>query len=144
MTYDSLGTFYPTWDALPSVSYNSPFWVQSSRIPAVIDTTHKVQTLTGATVTCGLRTGEFGDDEIYTDLQYVRIRCVLDPISASMVTRHRYTLGNTKDEQTVSTVLYDGKFDVDASARWHSALFQFQGDVEIIGFTPVLVPDGAQ
>jgi hypothetical protein len=144
MTYDSLGTFYPTWDQLPSVSYNSPFWVQSSRVPAVIDTAHRVQTLTGATVTCGLQTGEFGDDEVYTDLQYVRIRCVLDPVSATMATRHRYTLGNTKDEQTKTNVLHDGKFDVDASARWHNALFQFKGDVEIMGYAPALVPDGSQ
>jgi hypothetical protein len=143
MTWDDLGTYYTTWDDLPPVAYNSPFWVQASRVPAVIDASHLVQTLTGPARTTLLQTGEIGDDESYSDLQYVRIRCRTDPASATVAGIHRETLGSAEFE-TSQNSMHDGQFDVDVSARWHSLQFEFQGDVEILGFTPTAVPDGLQ
>lgn len=143
ITWNSLGSKYATWDDLPKVAYNSPFWVQSSRVPAIIDTTHKVQTLTGRATTSGFRTGEIGDDEAYTDLQYVRLRCVDDPDAGTMAGLHRQTLGST-DYETSQNVLADGKFDCDVSARWHALAFAFTGDVEVTGYAPQAVKDGEQ
>lgn len=143
MTYDQMGTFYPTWDQLPAVAYESPFWVQYERVPSVIDTTHQVQTLTGAATVSGFKTGEMGDDEDYTDLQYVRLRCLNDPDSGLMSAQHRETLGSN-DFQTTTNPYVDGKFDCDVSARWHAFTFVFQGDAEITGYKPTAVKDGEQ
>ena len=141
MHWDDLGAFYDTWDDLPAIAYNSPFWLSASLLPAIIDQNHKVQTLNGVATGSSLTTGEMGDDEAYTDLQYVRIRCTQDPAAAVMSARHRITLGSL-DFQTSQTVMQDGKFDVDVSARWHSVTFAFTGDMEILGFTPTAVQDG--
>lgn len=141
MTWDDLGTFYATWDDLPAVAYNSPFWVNAARVPSIIGPDHTVQTLTGPCDVSALQTGEIGDDESYTDLQYVRIRCKTDPASAQMGGLHRNTLGS-KDYTTSQTDMHDGQFDVDVSARWHSVVFAFKGDVEMLGYTATLVPDG--
>jgi hypothetical protein len=143
ITWDSLGSKYATWDDLPKVAYNSPFWVQSSRVPAIIDTAHKLHTLTGKATVSGFATGEIGDDEAYTDLQYVRLRCLNDPDTGRMGGLHRYTLG-TDDFETSETAYVDGKFDVDVSARWHALAFAFTGDVEITGYAPTAVKDGEQ
>ncbi|HEX3573812.1 MAG TPA: hypothetical protein VHU42_04350, partial [Rhodopila sp.] len=141
MHWDDLGTFYDTWDDLPAIAYNSPFWLSASRLPAIIDHDHKVQTLNGVATNSTLTTGELGDDEAYTDLQYVRIRCTQDPTTGFMSGRHRETLGSL-DFMTSETILSDGKFDVDVSARWHSVTFAFTGDMEMLGFTPTAVQDG--
>jgi hypothetical protein len=144
MTWDDLGTYYPTWDDLPAVSYNSPFWVNAARVPSIITPDHTVQTLTGPSVQSALQTGEFGDDETYTDLQYVRLRCRTDPASAVMGGFHRQSLGSS-DYTTTQNTMHDGtQFDVDVSARWHSVAFVFKGDVEVMGYVPTAVPDGLQ
>jgi hypothetical protein len=143
MTWDDLGMFYTTWDDLPDVAYNSPFWVSASRVPAIIDAQHMVQTLTGPSMSSALQTGFIGDDEAYSDLQYVRIRCRTDPASALMAGMHSVTLGSSEFE-TSQTTMHDGQFDVDVSARWHSLVFAFTGDVEILGLTPTAVQDALQ
>ena len=141
MTWDDLGTFYDTWDDLPAVAYNSPFWVSASRVPSIITPARVVATLTGPSTASILQTGEIGDDEAYSDLQYVRIRCKTDPASASMSGLHRNSLGSS-EYTTSQTTIHDGQCDVDVSARWHRVAFAFAGDVEILGYTPTLIPDG--
>lgn len=142
LTWDDLGSFYDTWDDLPKIAYNSPFWVSASRVPAIVDETNVVQTLTGIAQNSMILTGDFGDDEDYTDLQYVRIRCTQDPATATMSARHSATLGGGNDFFTTEAVMHDGQFDVDVSSRWHAAEFLFEGDFEILGFTPYALKDG--
>jgi hypothetical protein len=144
MTWDDLGTFYTTWDDLPAVSYDSPFWVNASRVPSIIDPSHVVQTLTGPSTNSALQTGEMGDDEAYSDLQYMRLRCRTDPASAVMYGLHRTSLGGS-DYTTSQTTMHDGtQFDVDVSARWHSVAWAFQGDVELLGYVATMIQDGLQ
>jgi hypothetical protein len=141
ITWTSLGDIADEWQDLPQVPWNSPFWTSVATQPSIIDTSHTIQTLTGAAGQSSITTGDFGDDESYSLLQYVRLRCAQDPTSATMSTQERTTLGGLFTHG-ITTVLEDGKFDVDASARYHRALMTFQGDFEIIGYTPKLVPDG--
>lgn len=139
--WSGLGTLANEWQDMPQVPWNSPFWTSVALQPSVIDTSHTIQTLTGAAGTSSLMTGDFGDDEEYSLFQYLRLRCAQDPASASMTTQHRVTLGGVFTPGVAST-LADGKFDVDISDRYHRALITFQGDCEIIGYEPKLVPDG--
>lgn len=141
LVWDDLGSFYDTWDDLPAIAYNSPFWVSATRVPSIIDNTHTVMTLTGIAQVARLTTGMYGDDEAYTDLQYVRLRCAQDPDSGFMSARHTITLGSARFS-TVEAPYVDGKFDVDISARWHASEFILNGDFEMLGFIPTLVKDG--
>jgi hypothetical protein len=143
ITYDSVGSQYATYDALPPVPYNSAFWVRSERIPAIIDTTHKVQTITGVATASGFTTTQLGDDEVFTYLSYVRLRCQPEPKTALMAGDHSNTLSGT-DTINVSYPYIDGKFDCTVSARWHALSFAFTGDIEVLGYAPMLIPDGAQ
>lgn len=141
ITWSGLGNVANTWADLPQVSWNSPFWTSVALQPSVIDTTHTIKTLTGAAVQSTLTTGDYGDDESYSTLQYVRLRASQEPTSATMTTQQRNTLGAAFTVGASSTYA-DGKFDVDISDRYHRSLFTFQGDCEVIGYTPKLVPDG--
>ena len=87
------------------MSYDSPFWVQYERVPSIIDPTHTVQTITGAATLSGFKTGEVGDDEAYTDLQYVRLRCIDDPTSGTMYGQHRESLGASDFEERAPTFM---------------------------------------
>jgi hypothetical protein len=141
ITWTGLGTLANHWADLPQVPWDSPFWTSVALQPSIIDTTHTIQTLTGSAGQSSLMTGDFGDDEMYSDLQYVRLRAAQDPTSATMTAQHRETLGGTFTPSG-SSDYFDGKFDVDVSARYHRLLMTFQGDCDLIGYTPNLVPDG--
>jgi hypothetical protein len=141
ITWTSLGTLADIWQDMPTVPWNSPFWTSVGVLPSIIDMTHTIQTLTGAAGESSLTTGDFGDDESYSLLSYVRPRFAQDPASATMTTQERFTLGGAFTAGG-SSEYFDGKFDVDISARYHRAIMTMQGDCEIIGYTPKLVPDG--
>lgn len=143
ITYDSPGilagvTYNSTsWPQ----SYDSPFWLSATESPAVVNTSHTLQTLTGISDTSSLTTGDFGDDDRYSLLRFVRPRYARSPTTASMTNYHKSDAGGslTTDETTSAN---DGRFDVLQSARWHRAKFDWTGDVEVIGFTAEMTPEG--
>ena len=61
VTYDSLGTTYSTWDSLPDIAYDSPFWTAESLVPAVVDANHNLMQLTGVASTASITTGDRGE-----------------------------------------------------------------------------------
>lgn len=143
ITYDTLGTLYSTYDNLPVIPYDSPFWLASSPVPAVFDASNTVVQMTGAGMPCSLVTGDFGDDWQYSTLSQIRIRCSQNPTTGACDTLHHSEVG-TPLEVGASSALDDGKFDVMWSDRYHRARMNFTGDVEIIGYDPVLIPDGTR
>lgn len=141
VSWSGLGKVAADWKGMPNIPWNSSYWTSVGLHPSIIDTHHTIQTLTGIAGESSLTTGDFGDDEQYTLLPYLRLRCSQDPASAVMTTQHRATLGGQYVSGPRST-LSDGKFDVDVSDRFHRAIFTLQGDCELIGYTPQLIPDG--
>ena len=47
ITYDSLGSLYSTYDDLPAISYDSPFWNASTPVLSYISSTYKLTSLSG-------------------------------------------------------------------------------------------------
>lgn len=143
ITYDSAGALaaitYDTTD-WPQ-SFDSPFWTASSESPAIFNSSHVLQTLTGASSACSLTTGDVGDDDAYTLLRRVRPRYSTAPTTASVTNYHKadagdaLTLGDTMDAD-------DGKFDVLQSARWHRVKFDWTGDVEVSGMNADMQREG--
>jgi len=143
VTYDTLGNLYSTYDNLPLIPYDSPFWLAASPVPAIIDTTHTPLQITGSGENSSLTTGDFGDDWQYSTLRAIKVRCSLNPTTGACQTFHHSGVG-TPLETGVSSTIADSRFDVLRSARYHRAQMNFTGDVEIIGFDPELVADGLQ
>ena len=143
ITYDSPGTLAGvTYDstAWPQ-SFDSPFWLAAAESPSIFDTSHLLKTLTGASESSSLTTGDMGDDDAVTLLRRIRPRYSQSPAGASMT---HYTRARSGDAltQRATIAAHDGKFDVLHSARWHRAKFDFTGDVEVSGINADLQPDG--
>lgn len=141
ITWSDMGTYYSTWDDLPLISYDSSFWLQSSPLPAIFDTTHTLQTITGTAGGCSITCGDLGDDTQLSMLSRSRPRFTLSPTSGTMTNYYRDSTGDSLTIDATSS-LNSGKFDALRTARWHRLKYDFVGDCEIVGDAVSLVPDG--
>lgn len=143
ITWDGMGTLYSTWDDLPLISYDSPFWLQSTRLPAIFNTSHVMQALTGVSAGGSLTTGDIGTDSTYSTMTRARPRFVSAPTSGTMVNYYRNETGSALTQGDTATMT-SGKFDVLRSARWHRLKYTFVGDFEISGHEVTLAKDGTE
>lgn len=141
ITFDTLGNFFATFDDLPATAYDSPFWQAGAPVMSVIDTTHTLQTLTGASSNFRVKTGYVGDDQQVSTCIRVLPRWGIKPLTATITPRTVMALGDT--EVTGSTWPINGnRFDVLQSARYHGFEIACTGEVELQLLTPTLVGDG--
>lgn len=134
ITYTTLGDYYATYDSLPNNTYDQAFLSSALSVPAVFDTAHTPKTLTGASASSSITTGDIGDDERFTTLQRVRPRFITKPTSASMVNYYRNNLGDSLTTDMSTSLSSSGAFDVLRDARWHRARMDFVGDWEMAIF----------
>lgn len=130
VTFDTWDDYGATFDSLPDVPFDSQFWLSGGRALSVFDTSHQLQSLTGASATSSFTTGEVGDDDAVVLLQQIRLRYAVAPSTASVSTEHMMNSGEAFSAG-VSGSMNDGKFDTLKAARWHRATFSFTGDVRV-------------
>lgn len=135
VTYDGLGSLYSTYDSLPNISYDSPFWIQDNTVPGVISTDHKLYSLTGVPGASYLITGDIGDETNYSLLKRITPRYRKSPISAQGTNYYRYDLGTdpTQDSTIAQTA---GRFDFHRDARWHRVRIDWPSSMTLSGYTP--------
>lgn len=138
-TYETLP--FSTYDTWPEVSYDSPFWHAQSRYVGYIGTDHKLVTLTGASDTSSLTTGHHGMDNEFSLLSRVTLRYLNKPTSATATNYYQEEHGDTWTTDATTTEA-SGRFDVLRSSVWHRVKFDFTGDVEIVGASADVQPDG--
>lgn len=144
ITYEGLGTAYSTYNDLPTgISYDSDYWTSSSLSLAVFKTDHILYTLTGASSSSSLRTGQYGDDEVRTTVTRAKSRFITPPISASMVIECDDDYGNSFTTMDMVTI-NNNTFDFIQDARWHRFTESFVGPVEIVGNTYDVVKGGRE
>ena len=149
MTYSAGGLAYSgldsyTYATLPAVSYDSPFWGGGGGATvAIINTSHALQFLTGASTSSSLTTSDVGSDSQFSTVTRVRPRYLTAPTSATMVPYYRDLTGATLTG--LSTVTQSsGRFDYLRSARWHRWALSFSGPVELTGIDVTAVSDGLE
>jgi hypothetical protein len=134
-TYEGIGSLYSTYNDLPTtILYDSEFF--TSRFPQILvaNTSHVLQSLTGTPGTSTLTTGNYGDDDQYSMIDYVRPRFTIAPASASCVA---YSDDDNGDAFQVAdqSDLIDNKFDLRVTSHWHRFAITTNGDAEIIGLS---------
>ena len=143
LTFDGLGALFATYNDFPDVAYDSPYWLATSSMPAVINTSHVLQSITGISAGGSITTGNIGDDTQWTLLDRSRPRFDVSPTTATMTNSYSDTDGVTfTTDETVS--ISNGNFDVLRASRWHKLTYTFTGDCEAIGHTITLKPDGLE
>jgi len=131
-TMNGLDSLASTMDALPQIPFDDPFWSSSRSIPAIINTSHVVQTLNGVSTGMSITSGDVGSDEQYSQLAFVRPRYVQKPGSAYMSNFYRNDLDdNITNDMTVSAL--DGKHDFLRVSRWHRVRLDVTGDCVVSG-----------
>ena len=131
ITYDGLGAVYTTYSDLPNISYDSPFWVADSTVPAVFFERYLWQ-ITGVPTVSWYQTGDFGDLTNFQMLSRMVPRYRLDPTSATGTNYYRDSLGATRTQDVTATQTR-GRFDFRRSARWHSFRADHVGAMEVNG-----------
>ena len=142
-TYDDYGTLYSTYDTNANLSYDSRFWSSGALVPAIFNTSHVVQTLTGASGTCSITLGDVGSEIDYNTLRRVQPRFLTKPTSATMTNYHRAELGDSLTTDTTTTMA-NGRFDVLKSARWHRVKVETVGSSEISDMRMDIVTEGEE
>ena len=143
MTYATFTATYASYGAVPSVSYGSPIWFTGARQVAVFNSSHVLQSLTGASGTSSMTTGDIGDDENEMLLSRVRPRYLIAPSSATLVNYYRQNLGDSlTTDMTVARS--NGTFDFMRSARWHRFKIEDASGSEIPAIDIEAVKDGLE
>jgi len=135
-TYDSLGGLYATYADFPNLPYDAAFAGTSQTYPAIFNTSHVLQTLTGIAGNTSLTTGDYGDDQQFTTLLRIRPRFLTKPTTATMTNFYKNNEGDSLTSDAFSTLSSNNTFDVTRDARWHRLQMNFVGDWEMAGFSP--------
>jgi len=143
ITIDGLSAISATIDGLSSYSFDSQFWLAGGKSLSVFNTSHQLQSMTGASVSSSMTTGDVGDDEAVSALNKIRLRYAVSPTSASAQALIQQNSGTGFVVSATGSVL-DGKFDLRQSARWHKAVFTFMGPVRVTHMDADLVPAGSR
>ena len=135
LTYDGLGSVYATYDDLPVSTYDLAFLGSTQKSPAVFDSNHILQKLTGVAGSTSLTTGDFGDDAVSQTITRIRPRFITTPTTARMTNYYKMNSGDSLTTDA-ATDISNGVFDVVRDARWHRFQFSLTGDWEMSGFYP--------
>ena len=130
-TYDNLGGVYSTYDSLTSLSYDAAFAAAGAATPAIFNTSHLLQTLSGPPTTSTMTTGDVGDAQQEGCLSRVIPKFLTAPSSGTMTNYYRQNLGDSLTTDMATPMDASNRFDVLRSARWHRARFDFVGDHEL-------------
>lgn len=141
ITYDTIGNFYATWDDLPAIAYDSPFWVAQSPVQAIYKSDHILYTLGGVSSSCSMTTNDIGSNDKYWLVRQVKPRYKDRPTTGTLTPYTFVTEGDTPTAGTDVTEA-NGRYDLLQSSTWHKFKLTFTGDVEIIDLEPDIVPDG--
>lgn len=147
ITYNDLGSFYSTYNTLPDIAYDSPFWTANSPIPAYFNgRILRLFTGTpGASDQNYFIFGSTGDEERYRTVTRVRPRMVGSaPVSGSLFLYHAIIYGALRGPDYAPYNETLNKFDVIRSSHWFKPRFEFTGDFRITAYTYFLEEDGEE
>jgi hypothetical protein len=135
ITFDGGSTFLGTYDGGPTIPYDSPIWFGGEVGAAVFNTSHKVCTLSGGSVSSYFVTGDLGEDRGDTHCDMLAMRYSQLPTTSSATGYTRDEGGGSLVTQETSTQA-DGKHDMRQTARWHRFRVDQTGPWKAIGYQP--------
>jgi hypothetical protein len=142
LTYAGNATI-TTYNAGPLIPYDSPFWISGAPVAAVFNTSHVVQTLTGACASSSMTTGDIGDESGTTLCDKLWLRYALAPTTSTAT-------GYTKQQEGVmlttgsSSVIDDGRYELLQCGRFHRFKFDNTGNWKASAYRASLVEAGSR
>lgn len=130
--YTELAARYATYSDLPDATYDAVIFLGGTEAPAVMNESHETVSLTGATESASITTGDIGEDGAISLVSRVRNRYLKPPTTATLTNYYSDQVGTTYTTDA-TTSESSGKFDLLRSARWHKFKLETTGSVEIVG-----------
>jgi len=145
LTYDAAGALtVATYDSTQYLqSFDSPFWTAGAESPAVFDSAHVVQLLSGGGEASSMTTGVLGDDERVSLLKRARLRYADAPTTASVTEFYGNESGGTYSQGSTAAA-NDGKHDFRRASRWHYMRADWTGVVEVTGYAVDVTDTGVR
>jgi hypothetical protein len=144
ISYDSVGTFYATYDAIPAEPYDTLFASSGTGKFSFMDTSKKIQRLTAMSGSSSYVTGQFGVDGVTTLLSRIRPRFKANPDTGTQAHYYRNDIGETTTTSSAGTTLTRGAFDYVFGSRWHQVKHAYTGDTEVTGLDIEVTEDGLE
>lgn len=119
LTWDNIGTLGSTYDDLPQVSFDSGFWLADTTVPAVIDTTHTLKSLTAAPTSAYFVTGDVGDLSSFGYLSRAQPRFRVVPTSATCTNYYSDDADSVVTQDATIAMSTRNRFDMRRSAHFH-------------------------
>ena len=133
ITWDGIGSLGTTYDDLPLVSYDSGFWLADSTVPAIIDTTHTLRTLTATPSSGYFITGDVGDMSGYTYVSRMQPRFRVTPSTATCINFYSDTPDGSRTQDATASISRN-RFDMRRSAHFHRFRVDTTGACSVTGF----------
>lgn len=133
-----------TYDDLPLIPFDSPFWLSQKSSPAIFDVSNAIKTLSGSAGSWSMRLFDFGDESAWSFLSAIRMRFATRNTSALTCTPiAKETSGSPAVFGAASS--FDGsKFALRQTARFHSAVVAGVGDAKFSAVDPQIQPAGTR
>lgn len=144
ITYDNLGSLYATYDDLPAIPYDSPFWIANTPVPGVVSIDHRPYTVGGPAGAWSFAANLYGDEQAVSLVSRLNVRWLTKPAAASLVHRYGPDEGVTFGSNPAVTMGALGRFDLLRSARWHQDAISGTGDAELVGTSVAIQQDGTE
>jgi hypothetical protein len=143
LTWGEVGSLYPIWGSWPidSAWNSSVFYSTNVGFSYFGLDGHIYKVEGGLPLSSSITTGDIGDDSTNSILNRVRARFFKQPLSASMKYYRKQNEGEDLMEDGFYN-MYDSKFDLTRSSRFHRLKLNFNGETEITALDINLVSDG--
>ena len=125
------------------VTFDALTWNPGEGIPAVLDSSGYLNTITGPALDSSFTTGDIGDDYTQTMLRTVIMRYAVQPQSVVVSGLASDASGSQFASKSIATP-FDGHSDVRQTARWHRITAKFTGMVRLIGYVVDAVEAGSR
>lgn len=139
ITYAGMGALAATYDQLPTIAYDSPFWLADQSVPGVFGTDAVLYSVTGTPGASFYVTGDYGDETRFSMLRRVTPRFRTAPATGTGTNFYRGSLGEVP-VQDANAQLARGRFDFRRAARWHRFRADHTGPMSLNGLDVDLVP----
>lgn len=144
ITYDTLDSVSATYDGFAAdLTYDSPFWTTGSEAPAIINTSHKVLTLSGTTGNSSFTLNDMGDDANYWLLSRVKPVWLTKPSTANLTNYYKDSEGENLTAD-ITTTMVNSRFDLLRSARIHRLKIDTTGNYTLNNINVFMTPDGEE
>jgi hypothetical protein len=143
VTIDGLDAYSSTIDGLPTIPFDSQYWLAGGRLYAYFDSSNQLVSSTGVAGASSFTTCDMGDEESVSTLDEFRVRFTHVPATAQATSFWAMNEGEDLIAGP-SCALNEGKFDLLQSGRFHRVRVDMTGDHRETAYRPKLLDESGR